>query len=86
MGYYYGSDGYIWGREFLSRKPKKPREIEIVKHWYHWMLWGRLGYNPDLSNDRLVDAFVRRTVGFSFRRGCAMVRWNRLVACVGTGT
>jgi hypothetical protein len=51
-GYYYGSDQYIWGREFLNRYPSEPRQIEIVKHGYHWMLWGRLGYNPDVSNDR----------------------------------
>lgn len=53
-GYYYGSDQYIWGREFLSREPESPRQIEIAKHWYQWMLWGRLGYDPMLSNDRLV--------------------------------
>lgn len=51
-GFYYGSDQYIWGREFLSRQPDSPRQIEIAKHWYHWMIWGRLGYDPTLSDDR----------------------------------
>ena len=51
-GYYYGSDQYIWGREFLTREPEAPRQIEIVKHWYQWMLWGRLGYDPTVSNTR----------------------------------
>ena len=55
QGYYYGSDQYIWGREFLSKAPEMPRQLEIVKHWYHWMLWGRLGYDPDLSNERFVQ-------------------------------
>lgn len=59
-GYYYGSDGYIWGRDFLSKEPENPRQLEIVKHWYHWMLWGRLGYDPDLSNDRLADMLQDR--------------------------
>ncbi len=54
-GYYYGSDGYIWGREFLSKEPETPRQLEMDKHWYHWMLWGRLGYNPDISNDRFIQ-------------------------------
>ncbi len=54
LGFYYGSDNYIWGREFLSKQPESPRQIEIVKHWYHWMMWGRLGYNPELSNDRMI--------------------------------
>lgn len=53
-GYYYGSDQYIWGREFLNRFPETPRQIEIVKHWYHWMMWGRLGYNPEMDNDRFI--------------------------------
>ena len=55
LGYYYGSDGYIWGREFLSTEPDSPRQLEMDKHWYHWMLWGRLGYNPSLDNERLVQ-------------------------------
>ncbi|MFC1603722.1 alpha-glucuronidase family glycosyl hydrolase [Planctomycetota bacterium] len=54
-GFYYGSDGYIWGREFLSKEPETPRQLEMAKHWYHWMLWGRLGYNPDISNDRFIQ-------------------------------
>ena len=55
QGYYYGSDQYIWGREFLSTEPEIPRQLEIVKHWYHWMLWGRLGYNPTLSNEKIIQ-------------------------------
>jgi len=54
-GYYYGSDQWIWGREFTTKNAKSPRELEIVKHWYHWMMWGRLGYNPDLSTERFVQ-------------------------------
>ncbi len=53
-GFYYGSDQWIWGREFLSLKPASPRRLEVEKHWYHWLLWGRLGYSPDLSDERLV--------------------------------
>lgn len=53
-GYYYGSDQWIWGREFLMKPPDKKRQIEIVKHWYHWMMWGRLGYNPDMNDDRFI--------------------------------
>ncbi len=52
QGFYYGSDQYVWGREFLSNDPENQRQLETSKHWYHWMLWGRLGYNPQLSNDR----------------------------------
>ena len=59
-GFYFGSDQYIWGREFMSTEPETPRQIEIVKHWYHWMIWGRLGYDPNLGNERLVDIIQQR--------------------------
>ena len=48
-GYYVGSDGYAWGREFISTEPDSPRQLEIRKHWYRFMLWGRLGYDPTLD-------------------------------------
>lgn len=54
-GYYYGSDQYVWGRTFLDKYPSAKRQIEIAKHWYQWMLWGRLGYNPDLTNERIIN-------------------------------
>jgi hypothetical protein len=37
-----------------------PRQLEIVKHWYHWMMWGRLGYNPELKNDRFIAMLDER--------------------------
>jgi len=60
LGYYYGSDQWIWGREFLSKNPKSPRQLEIDKHWYQWMLWGRLGYNPNISNQRFTEIVQTR--------------------------
>ncbi len=53
-GFHYGSDQWIWGREFTSKNVEEPRKIELVKHWYHFMMWGRLGYDPNLSNDRFI--------------------------------
>lgn len=54
-GFYYGSDQWIWGREFTMKESESPRQIEIVKHWYHWMMWGRLGYNPEVSDERFTQ-------------------------------
>jgi len=59
-GFYYGSDQYVWGREFLDKYADGPRDLEIVKHWYQWMCWGRLGYNPDMGNDRFIDVIQSR--------------------------
>ena len=55
QGFYYGSDGYIWGREFLAKEQGNPRTLEIEKHWYHWMMMGRLGYNPEMTDESFVQ-------------------------------
>jgi hypothetical protein len=62
-GFYYGSDQWVWGREFTSKNPEVPRQIEIVKHWYHWVMWGRLGYDPNLPNDRFIEILQTRFPG-----------------------
>ena len=48
-GYYVGSDGYVWGRTFNDVDPARRGRMEIDKHWYNFMLWGRLGYEPTLE-------------------------------------
>ncbi|MFC1761767.1 carbohydrate-binding family 6 protein [Planctomycetota bacterium] len=48
IGFMMGPDGYVWGREFTSTEPDSPRQLEIKKHWYRFMLWGRYGYTPNL--------------------------------------
>jgi hypothetical protein len=41
-GFNMGSDSYIWAREFSSTEPDVPKQSYINKHWYSFMLWGRL--------------------------------------------
>jgi hypothetical protein len=50
-GFYMGPDGFVWGREFISKNPDLSGELEIDKHWYRFMLWGRLGYDLTLTRD-----------------------------------
>lgn len=59
-GMYYGSDNYIWGREFLSKDIRNSGELEINKHWYHFMLWGRLAYNPKTENTVFKNLVANR--------------------------
>ncbi len=63
QGFYFGSDMWVWGREFLSRTPAKPRQLEIDKHWLHFLLWGRLGYDPTLDNQALARIVETRFPG-----------------------
>ena len=50
-GYLMGSDGYTWGRVYSDKDTTVRGKNEISKHWYNFMLWGRLGYNPNLSSE-----------------------------------
>jgi len=50
-GFYMGPDGYVWGREFISKDPALSGELEVNKHWYRFMLWGRLAYDLTLTRD-----------------------------------
>jgi len=61
-GFYYGSDGHVWGRDFLdaNRPTDAPRPLELEKHAWHWRLWGRLGYEPGLDNARLTALLQER--------------------------
>lgn len=46
-GFWFGSDGYVWGREFTSLRPSTPtRQLEVNKHWLAHTAWGLLGYDP----------------------------------------
>jgi len=54
-GFYMGPDGFIWGRDFLDRELAgkalgSARPLVIQKQWYAFMLWGRLAYDPGLSD------------------------------------
>ena len=57
-GYIMGSDRYFWGRESMSKNPQTPRQLENEKHWYKFLLWGRLGYDPNTS-DELLKGLIK---------------------------
>jgi hypothetical protein len=59
-GFYMGPDGYTWGRDFLSTEPDAPRQLVLDRQWYSFMLWGRLSYQPTLSDQRLQQVLARR--------------------------
>lgn len=60
QGLYYGSDMWIWGREFLDKSPASPRQLEIDKHWLDWLTWGRFSYDPTLDNQRITALIGQR--------------------------
>ncbi|MGB9690002.1 hypothetical protein [Thermogutta sp.] len=50
-GFYMGPDGYCWGREAIDIDGEVPRQLVMKKQWYSFLLWGRLSYDPQISND-----------------------------------
>ena len=59
-GYVLGSDRFCWGRESASKTPSSPRQLENEKHWYSFLLWGRLGYDPETSPELLKGLIASR--------------------------
>ena len=59
-GFYMGPDGFVFGREFISRDPELSGQLEIDKHWYRFMLWGRLGYDLTLTRDYFEQRITQR--------------------------
>ena len=60
-GFYMGPDGYVWGRDFLTKTPAQnsgsPRQTVMQKQWLSFALWGRLAFEPDLP----AETFERLT-------------------------
>ncbi|MDC7233621.1 MAG: hypothetical protein PQJ58_10340 [Spirochaetales bacterium] len=73
-GFYWGADGYVWGRDF-QHVPHKHMTwtYDWEKHWNQFMLLGRLGYDPETAQDIFIREFERqysKAVGASFFNGC----------------
>jgi hypothetical protein len=54
-GFYMGPDGNTLGRDVISKNPDTQRQQFIHKHWYYYMIWGNLAYDPSLPNGRFQD-------------------------------
>jgi len=59
-GFYMGSDGYVWGRESISKNSELSGELEVTKHWYREMLWGRLAFDPSLGKTFFVNTLKNK--------------------------
>jgi hypothetical protein len=59
-GFYMGPDGYTWGRDYLTKDPDGPRQTVIGRQWYSFLLWGRLAFEPTLTNARFRDIIGAR--------------------------
>ncbi len=52
-GFYIGPDGWVFTRDFTSKDPyyKGKNALSVQRTWYMQKLWGRIAYNPSVSDD-----------------------------------
>ncbi|MFC1762339.1 hypothetical protein ACFL6U_09690 [Planctomycetota bacterium] len=51
--FYIGADGWVFTRDFTSKDPyyEHQNALSIQRTWYMQKLWGRISYNPSVSDD-----------------------------------
>lgn len=54
-GFLMGSDGYVQGKAFDSALPDFKGQLYMGKHWYNYMLFGRIAYENNLTNAFFSD-------------------------------
>jgi hypothetical protein len=59
-GFYMGSDGYNPTRTFFSRNSVTQGMLEVKRQPYMFMLWGRLSYNPNTSDEVFKNYLARK--------------------------
>ena len=67
-GYFWGPDGYIYARDFNSKNADKLPKYEIEKQWYLFMIYGRVGYNPELPESFFVNRIKARFPGINAKK------------------
>lgn len=67
VGMYIGIDGYNPSRTYFHKEPALNGQLEVERRWYMEMLWGRIAYNPNLSDDILRNLLAKRYPGVSAR-------------------
>ncbi len=59
-GMYIGSDGYTPTRTYFYKNPALNGQLEVERRWYMEMLWGRISYNPNISDDVFKNMLSKR--------------------------
>ena len=60
VGMYIGIDGYNPSRTYCYKNAALNGKLEIERRWYMEMLWGRLAYNPQTSDEVLQNLLAVR--------------------------
>jgi hypothetical protein len=60
IGMYIGSDGYSPSRTYFCKDPNMNGQLEVERRWYMEMLWGRISYNPQISDNVFKNMLSKR--------------------------
>lgn len=60
VGMYIGIDGYNPSRARLFKNESLNGQLEVERRWYMEMLWGRISYNPAISDDAFKNLLATR--------------------------
>jgi hypothetical protein len=58
--FYIGSDLYMPTRTFFCKDSKMNGQLEIQRNWYIQMLWGRIAYNKQISDNVFKNEMAKR--------------------------
>lgn len=55
--FYKGPDGWVFSRVFTSKDPyyESKNSLSIQKTWYMQKIWGRIAYDPSVSDDLFIN-------------------------------
>jgi len=59
-GMYIGSDGYTPSQSFLYKDNSNNQQLDAERRWYMEMLWARLAYNPQTSDETFKRMLAKR--------------------------
>jgi hypothetical protein len=60
VGMYIGADGYSPSRTYFCKDPNMNGQLEVERRWYMEMLWGRISYNPQISDNVFKNMLAKR--------------------------
>ena len=79
-GFYMGSDGFCPTRTFFSKNNETQGILEVKRQWYMFMLWGRLSYNPNTS-DNVFKNYMKLKYPI-VSSDDLFAAWNKASSCI----
>jgi hypothetical protein len=77
-GYYVGSECYIPAKDYITSLPGTTWKYAFERQWMFYKNWGRIMYNPQISDAIFEQAFENRFPGFGKQLFSAQEKASRV--------